>query len=316
MRPGRSRREALPLLRGGSAVALLTLLALLAAGCARSNATHARTGPGFNVVAAESVWGSIARQLAGSQASVTSIVVNPSTDPHDYQPSARDARALADAGVAIVNGLGYDTWASKLLAASPASGRSVVDVGAVLGRKDGDNPHQWYDPAAVLKVAAAITAAYSKLDPGHTAYFAARKQHFEDVSLERYDRLRAEIRKRFAGVPVGFSESIFEPLGRDLELRLLTPVGFAKAVTEGTDVSARDKQTVEDQVRKRLIKVWVFNSQNTTPDIQRINAICEQRHVPLVTVTETLSPASASFEQWQVAQLRALITALHEATGR
>jgi zinc/manganese transport system substrate-binding protein len=246
---------------------------------------------------------------------VRSIIVNPDTDPHDYQPTASDARTMASAKLAIVNGIGYDTWASKLVAANPVSGRSVLDVGDLLGLKAGDNPHQWYSPASVQKVIDGIVADYAKLDPADKAFFAAQKKHFETVSLKTYNSLRAQLRKRFTGVPVGYSESIFQPLGTDLHLKLLTPYSFAKAVAEGTEISAGDRQTVDRQAQDRLIKVWVYNSQNATPDIQRINAICRTRHIPVATVTETLSPASLSFEQWQAAELRGLLAALHQATG-
>ena len=74
-------------------------------------------------------------------------------------------------------------------------------------------------------------------------------------------------------MPVGYSESIFQGLGEDLGLKLLTPSSFAKAIAEGTDVTAADKQTVDAQAREHLIKVWVFNSQNVTPDVQRVNQI-------------------------------------------
>ena len=148
------------------------------------------------------------------------------------------------------------------------------------------------------------------------AYFAARRQDFERRDLARYDALRRHIRARYAGVPVGYSESIFQPLGDDLGLRLLTPYGFAKAIAEGTDVTAQDKQTVDAQASERRIAVWVFNSQNVTPDVQRVNELARAHGIPVATVTETLSPASDSFQQWQVAELQALARALHEATGR
>jgi zinc/manganese transport system substrate-binding protein len=294
---------------------LAAVLALVGASVASAAGSH-RAAPAFQVVAAENFWGSIARQLAGSKAAVTSIIVNPDTDPHDYQPTARDARTMAGAKLAIVNGIGYDTWASKLLAANPVSGRTELEAGNLLGLKQGDNPHQWYNPASVQKVINAITAAYIKIDPADKAYFTAQKRHFEAVSLKTYTQLRAQIRRRFAGVPVGYSESIFQPLGSDLRLKLVTPDSFAKAVSEGTEISAKDKQSVDNQAKRRLIKVWVYNRQNATPDIARINAICKQQHIPIATVTETLSPATLNFEQWQVAQLRGLIEALHQATGR
>ncbi len=289
---------------------------LLSTGCGSGNGSPSAGGGKLDVVAAENFWGSIAAQLGGSRVSVRSIIVNPDTDPHSYEPTAGDARTLAGAKLAIVNGIGYDNWASRLLAANPVPGRTTLDVGTMLGLKAGDNAHQWYSPSSVQKVVAAIVADYRKLDPAHKSYFAAQRKHFEQVSLAAYNGLRAEIRKRFSGVPVGYSESIFQPLGRSLGLELLTPYSFAKAVAEGTEISAKDKETVDAQAQRRLIKVWIYNSQNATPDVQRINAICRSRHIPVATVTETLSPAGDNFEQWQVAELRRLIAALYQATGR
>ncbi len=278
-------------------------------------AGSARAAP-VQVVAAENMWGSIATQLAGDRAQVTSIITSPATDPHAYEPRPSDARLAAGAQLAIVNGIGYDTWASKLLDASPSSGRIVLDVGDLLGLSDGDNPHQWYDPTSVRRVVAAITADLTQLDPADAAYFRSRRTQFLNHDLATYDQLRAEIRRRFAGVPVGYSESIFAPLGQSLGLDLATPASFAKAIAEGTDVSAGDEAAVEAQARKRKIAVWVYNSQNATPDVATINAIARAHRIPIVTVTETLSPATVTFESWQVAQLRRLIAALHQATGR
>jgi len=267
-------------------------------------------------VAAENFWGSIAAQLLGDRGEVRSIIVNPSTDPHSYQPSAGDARTIAAADMVIVNGVGYDDWAEQLLQASPASARTVLNVGKLLQLPDGANPHRWYFPGDVHAVVEQIVADYDRLDPAGRAYFAGRQRHFETAGLARYDALRTEIRRRFAGVAVGYSESIFQGLGEDLGLRLLTPYSFVKAIAEGTDVTAADKEIVDAQARSRAIEVWVYNSQNVTPDVQRVNQIIQMEHIPIATITETLSPASASFEQWQVSELEGLLRALHAATGR
>jgi zinc/manganese transport system substrate-binding protein len=304
--------------RPGAAVALaLAAIALVLSGCARSGtAPSTSRGARFEIVAAENFWGSLAAQLAGTKAAVTSVIVNPGTDPHSYEPNAHDARTTAGAQLAIVNGIGYDNWAPKLLAASPLGGRVVLNVGELLGLHEGDNPHQWYSPSSVRRVVEQIVADYDALDPGAAAYFAERKQAFLTSDLARYDALRRQIRASYAGTPVGYSESIFRPLGEDLGLRLLTPYSFAKAIAEGTDISAQDKQTTDRQARERLIKIWIFNSQNVTPDVQRINDIVREQKIPIATVTETLSPESDSFEQWQVAELEGIARALHEATGR
>ncbi len=104
------------------------------------------------VVAAENFWGSIAAQLGGGHVKVTSIIDNPDADPHDYEPTAADARTVAGARFALVNGIGYDGWADKLLAADPAAGRTDLDVGDLVGIKPGGNPHRWYSPADVHRV--------------------------------------------------------------------------------------------------------------------------------------------------------------------
>jgi zinc/manganese transport system substrate-binding protein len=247
---------------------------------------------------------------------VQSIIVNPDTDPHSYEPTAQDARTIAGATLAIANGIGYDNWMTQVLGASPASGRIVLDVGDLLGLKEGDNAHQWYSPTSVYKVIDAIVADYDRLDPADSAYFARRKQAYESQGLARYDQLLREIRAKYKGVAVGCSESIFEPLAQALGLKLLTPQSFAKAVAEGTDVSAQDKQAVDRQARDHEIKVWVYNSQNVTPDVQRVTSIVRTQRIPVATVTETLSPASASFQQWQVRELQGLAGALRQATDR
>ena len=304
--PRRTRRSLL--------LALLPILGALAiAGC---GATATGDSGGVRIVAAENFWGSIAAQLGGDKAGVQSIISNPAEDPHSYEPTAQDARTLATAQLAIVNGVGYDPWAPKLIAANPTSGRTVLTVGDLFGLKDGDNPHRWYDPAEVEAVANAITADLQKLDPQDADYFDQRRKAFETKDLAGYHQLIGQIKRRFAGTPVGASESIFGLQAPALGLKLVTPDSFMKAISEGTEVTAQDTLTTQRQLRDGEVKVWVYNSQNATPAVQRLNALARERRIPVATITETLTPAGASFEQWQVAQLRRIEQALHAATGR
>jgi zinc/manganese transport system substrate-binding protein len=267
-------------------------------------------------VAAENFWGSIAAQVGGDRVHVTSVIANPATDPHDYEPSAADARTLAGAQMAIVNGIGYDPWTDKLIAANPVHGRVVLNVGDLVGIKPGGNPHRWYSPSDVQKVIDEIVRDYTKLDPKGSAYFKQQKARFETRGLRHYKQLIATIRRKYSGVPVGASESIFAPLAQALGLRLSTPYSFLKAISEGTDPTASDKTTIDRQVATKQIKVWVFNSQNSTPDVQRITDAARKKGIPVATITETLAPASAGFQAWQVRELQALAAALAKATGR
>lgn len=309
----RLTRAGLALTLAGAVALMLASLAL--AGCGTQQAGTASRGR-LQVVAAENFWGSIAAQLGGEKVHVHSIIVNPGTDPHEYEPTPADARSIAASKLTIVNGIGYDEWALRLLSAEAQPPQKVLNVGSLLHLSAGANPHQWYSPASVHVVIDAITAAYQRLRPNQAGWFAARRRSFETRGLARYQSLIAEIRRRYSGVPVGYSESIFQPLGLALHLKLLTPYGFAKAVAEGTEVTARQRAVVDAQARQRKIAVWVFNSQNVTPDVKRVNEIARAAHIPIVTVTETLSPASDSFQQWQASQLERLAAALGKATGR
>ncbi len=294
---------------------ILFAFGVSAAGCGGPRSSSTSSSGKLNVVAAEDFWGSIAAQLGGDRVEVTNIITNPAADPHDYEPTSEDARAMAGAQLAIVNGIGYDQWATKLLDANPSSERTVLTVGDLLGLKDGDNPHQWYSPTSVQKVIEQITADYKQADPGHSSYFDARQHRFETVGLAKYHGLISQIKARYGGTPVGASESIFEPLAPVIGLKLLTPTSFLDAIAEGTEPTPAAKVTTDKQIADRQIKVWIYNSQNATPDVQRLSDAAKSSGIPVATVTETLTPENASFQAWQVHELEGLRTALARTAG-
>ena len=291
-------------------------LATAAAGC---GAGPAGTGSGRDhvaVVAAENFWGSIAAQLGGTKVTVRSIVANPDTDPHSYEPTPTDAVTMAEAGMVVYNGVGYDPWVQKLLGANPVRGRLELNVGDLVGVRPGGNPHRWYSPADVGRVIDAITAGYRHSLPKEAAYFDQRRAAFVSSGLARYHSLLAAIRARYAGTPVGASESVFAPLAEALGLHLLTPGSFLDAISEGGEPTAGAKARSDNQIRTRAIRVYVFNRQNSTPDVQAEVHEAEAAGIPVTSVTETLVPASATFQAWQVAELEGLQAALARATGR
>jgi zinc/manganese transport system substrate-binding protein len=316
-RPGTARHPGVRWLAGCA-----VLLVGAASGCSTSAAgTAGATGASagstvVNVVAAENFWGSLAEQLGGSHVKVTSIIDNPDADPHDYEPAAADARVMAGAGLAIVNGVGYDAWAGKLVDANPAPNRTVLTVGDLVGAKEGGNPHRWYNPDDVRKVIDQITADLKKTDPADAAFFDSQHDTVLGTNLKAYFDVIAQIKASYAGTPVGASESIFAMLAPATGLDLLTPPGFLTAISEGSDPTAQDKATIDAQINGKKIKVYVYNSQNATPDIQAQVAAAKAAGIPVTTITETLTPAGASFQDWQVAQLTALKQALATATGK
>jgi zinc/manganese transport system substrate-binding protein len=168
----------------------------------------------------------------------------------------------------------------------------------------------------VQKVIAQITADYKQIDPQDATYFDQQNADFTSTGLQRYTSLINQIKTKYAGVPVGATESIFTPLAEALGLKLLTPASFLDAISEGSDPTAADKATADAQIKNKLVQVFAYNSQNATPDVKALVEEAKAAGIPVVTITETLTPATATFQDWQSGQLQALADALAKATGR
>ena len=268
------------------------------------------SGGKVEVVAAENFWGSIATQVGGERAHVTSVIANPDTDPHDYEPTPADARLIAGARYVIVNGAGYDSWAPKLLGANPVSGRVVLTIGELIGKKEGDNPHMWYSPTYIERVVDKIASDLAAIDSGNASYFEQQKTAYKTSGLKGYHDTINAIKTKYKGAPVGATESIFSYMAADTGLNLITPNDYLKAISEGTDPSPSDKATVLQQITGKKIKVFVFNTQNSTPDVKSVVDKAKAQGIPVARVTETLSPANVTFQDWQTNQLKELLAAL------
>jgi zinc/manganese transport system substrate-binding protein len=286
----------------------LVALALGASACGLS--TPAVETGRLQVVAGQSFWGSIAAQLGGSKAGVQSVVTDPNADPHEYESNTNDARAVADADLVILNGAGYDEWANKLVAANPSSHRTVLVAADLLRKKAGDNPHFWYNPDYVTRMADQITADYRSIDSADASYFDQQRAAL-NTALEPYTQRIAEIKARFSGVRVASTESVFVYLATALGLDLISPPEFMDAVAEGNDPPAAAVIAFQDQITSRQAKVLVYNVQTATAVTTNIKHLAALAGIPLVGVSETLQPESATFQDWQLSQLLVLENALH-----
>ncbi len=260
------------------------------------------------VVAAENFYADIVKSIGGSHVSVLGIIINPNTDPHSYESSTTDARAVADAGLVVQNGLGYDSFMPKLENASPDAKRTVVDVGAALGYKTGANPHLWYDPATMPRVAALVAADLSRRDPADKSVFAANLRRF-DASLAPWRSLIVSLRRRYKGAPVAVTEPVFGYAAAAIGLDIRTPRPFALAVQEGNDPSPRDVRTVQNLLAEKRVKVLLYNQQAVEPLTSTLLGLARAHHVPIVGVYETM-PASKTYQSWMVAEATALDKAL------
>jgi zinc/manganese transport system substrate-binding protein len=263
---------------------------------------------------AENFWGSIATQVGGDRVAVTSIINNPNADPHDYEATAADARVFADAQYVIVNGAGYDAWAQRLIDANPSADRKELDIAKLVGKKEGDNEHFWYSPDYVMTVVDQLTADFKGLDAANASYYNQQNATYKGEALAEYENVIADIKTKFAGTAVGITEPVFGYMADALNLKVLTPATFIKAIDEGGEPSAAEKALYDEQIATRQIKVFIFNSQNATPDVSALKESAQAAGIPVVVVTETLTPAGTTFQAWQVAQLTTLQQALVKAT--
>jgi len=260
------------------------------------------------IVAAENQYGSIARQLGGRCVEVTSIMSNPNADPHEFQTDLAVARAYQRAELVVDNGLGYDEFSSKIVATIRKK-PVVVTAGNVAGLKQGDNPHVWYDPSYVARLAQAITQALGRLRPAAVSYFETQGSEFSR-RLGPYRAAVEAIGRRFAGTAIGATEPLFQYMARAARLDLVTPPGFMAAVAEGTQPNIADLITFHTQIEKRQIRLLIYNSQTVTNLTLDIQERARARGIPVVGVSETLAPPTDTFQGWQLRQLEAVIRAL------
>ncbi|MDB5163769.1 MAG: periplasmic solute binding protein [Candidatus Saccharibacteria bacterium] len=270
----------------------------------------AATNQSFQVVAGENFWGNITAQIGGTHVQVISIISDPSTDPHLYESDARDAAALAKAKLVIKNGIGYDDFMDKLMAASPNKQRQVLTVGEVLQvGGDNPNPHVWYDTPRIPSVAAAIEKALAAQDPAHAQAYATNLASFNNSLQPILDTIN-QIKTKYPGAPVAYTERVPGYLLQNAQLSVKTPSSFAAAIEEGNDPSPIDTATMESLMTTHTVRVLLYNSQATSAVTQHIRDLAQQNHIPIVGVTETMPPGEPNYQTWQLHQAQALLKAL------
>ncbi|BEV70577.1 MULTISPECIES: metal ABC transporter solute-binding protein [unclassified Paludibacterium] len=281
---------------------LLGLSALLLAA-----STSIAANQTIQVVAAENFYGDLAQQLGGTHVQVSSIMSNPEQDPHLFEASPSTARALSQARLVIYNGVDYDPWMNKLLAAGKNAQRKVVVAGSLLGKKSGDNPHLWYDPATMPALARTISTQLQQLDPAHAADY---KQHLAQVltSLKQIDQRIAAMKTRHAGKAVTATEPVFSYMAGALGL-IMRNERFQLAVMNGTEPRAGDIAAFERDLKTRQVRVLLYNNQASDASAKRMQQLALKAGVPVVGISETM-PAGKHYQDWILSELDTLDKAL------
>ena len=295
---------------------LATTLALAGAtlSLAACTSSAATSSGAVRVVAAENEYGDVASQIGGRYVSVTSVESNPNTDPHTYEVSPGVAQAVSDAQVVVQNGIGYDDYMDKIESASSGAGRTVLVVQHLLGLPDSTpNPHLWYSPTTMPKVADALASDFSRLQPGHADYFRANAAAFVS-SLRPWTAAIAAFKTAHPGAPVATTEPVADYLLEAAGMDNLTPFAFQADVMNGVDPSPQDVTLEAGLFSGHAVKALVYNQQVTDSLTQSFITDAQRAGNPVVGVYETM-PTGYDYQSWMLAEMKDIAKAVDEGVS-
>jgi zinc/manganese transport system substrate-binding protein len=294
------------------------LAALLAAGCA--SAAGGTGGAGGNggaieAIGAENEYASVIAQVGGKYVHIDAIMSNPATDPHTYEASPAVAREIGQAQLIVQNGVGYDSWATTIENATPNASRTVINVQHLLGLPDSTpNPHLWYNPTTMPKVATSIAAALGKIDPAHASYFTANAATFT-ASLAAWTNAIGAFKAKYPGTPVATTEPVADYMLQAAGTDNLTPWTFQADIMNGVDPSPQDVAAEKALFTDRKVKVFLYNQQVTSPLTQSFITAANAAGIPVVGVYETMPTPGYDYQSWMVAEVNALDKAVSSKTS-
>ncbi len=211
----------------------------------------------LNVVASFSILGDMVEQVVGEHAVVTTIV-GPDADAHVYQPNVADARAVAQADVIFVNGLGFETWSETLIAESGTEAAVYVATEGVVPVlvDDVTDPHAWNSLLNGVVYVQNIEAAMALAAPEHAEEFAANASAY----IAELEALDAETKARLADLPanrrtVVTAHDAFGYLADAYGLTFLAPVGIdTEAEPSAQALAALIRQLREQEVAALFVE--------------------------------------------------------------
>jgi zinc/manganese transport system substrate-binding protein len=299
-------------IRTAAATVVASVLLVVLGGCASTSASSASAASGGRIVAvgAENQYTSVISQVGGKYVAASSIMSNPNTDPHTFEASAQVASIVSSAGLVVQNGLGYDSFMSKIEAATPSTSRKVIVAQTVLGLPNNTpNPHLWYDPKTMPAVAKSIAAALTKIQPNHASYFAANLARF-NTSISKWTDALAAFKTAHPETTVATTEPVADYMLEAAGAKNLTPWTLQAAIMNDTDPAPQDVAVQDGLFKNKSVKVFLYNQQVTDAITNTYLTLARANHVPVVAVYETMPTDGYTYQTWMEAELDALTKAV------
>ena len=289
---------------------LVVMAGAVLTGCKASKQSNTDTQK-IVAVGAENEYADVIKQIGGKYVSVTGIMSNPETDPHSYEANTVDASAVNKATLIVQNGLGYDDFMTKLEKGASNSKRQVINVADTLGyASDTKNPHLWYHPDTMSKVAEKVASALENQMPAQKDYYENNLKKF-NTSLGTWKQEIAELKTDEKGANVAVTEPVADYLVDAAELTNKTPWNYQAAVMNGVDPSPQDVKTQQNLFNEKTIKVFLYNSQAVDDSTTALLDLAKQNNIPVVGVYETM-PNNYTYQKWMEAETKAIISALKD----
>jgi len=293
-----------------AAIAAVAAVAAAVTACSGTASGASNASGKIVAIGAENEYADVIGQIGGKYVEASAIMSNPNTDPHTFEASPAVAREVSAAQLIVQNGVSYDTFMSTIESASPNSGRKVIDVQQLLGLPNSTaNPHLWYNPDTMPKVADAVAADLAALQPSHAAYFDANAKTFI-ASLTPWYNAIAAFKKAYAGTPVATTEPVADYMLQAVGADNMTPWTFQADIMNGVDPSPQLTATQRALFTDHKVKVFLYNQQVTDPLTDSLITLANQNHIPVVGVYETMPVPGYDYQSWMLAEVQDLTKAV------
>lgn len=292
-------------------MAIVSAFTLLLVGCSNKTSNSTSTDK-LKIVTSVNFYAEVAKNIAGDKAEVSSIISSSSVDPHDFEPTAQDAKSVSDANIAILNGGGYDSWFEKLT--DNNKNITKIDGAKLLGLKDGDNEHIWYNPEAMSKVADDLTKVLSEKDSANKDFYEKNRDNYKKELSKITDKINS-LKEKANGKYVLTTEPVFEYAVDSLGLKVSDPVKkLAQATEKGNDPAPQDLKSIQEQIKSKEISLIINNVQTTNKSVEGLISLAEENNVPILNVTET-QPDGKTYIEWMLDQYNKLEEILNGGNG-
>lgn len=301
--------------RGGGWKAGLFVAIVAVLGVAGSGAGAIAAPSVINAIGVQNEYADVISQIGGQHVHVTALMTDPNTDPHTFEASPGIARQIAAADLVVVNGVGYDDWVGKIIAAAPNADRKVINVQHLLGLPDSTpNPHLWYDPKTMPVVADALVKTLSALMPDKAGVFETNAKVFKASLQPWYDAIAA-FRKDYPNTPVAGTEPVANYMLQAAGTDIRTPFSLQSAIMDGTDPSPQDVSKQNALLSGHEVKVFAYNQQVTGALTKSFLDLAKKHHLPVVAVYETMPQPGYHYQSWMLAEVDALRRAVADKTS-